>query len=355
MNTNLQKYLKYKSKYLDLKNELQLQVGGSNSFLYGGAIKDDTAQIKEFYDILEQGLPNPAAPGTTIAITVDKIEHIAALKKPDGSLQFPDDEVVDLIKNAVYAYHALKVALGDITQIDTIITDIQNNRIGVIPGLQKDKQDCLQEIQNSLLIIQGLNGAIATQTSEIANLKGQLAAVPAAGAPTAEITALNGTIANLQTQLATANTALAAANTALAALTPPVLVPGPPGGGPPGAGDAAAAAAAAAAVLAAQVAAAAGAGGTVDTTIANISSLLLVTDTQFSLLFPQDTINDKLKVTTRVTEITQKLKTKIPLLSTADRETFINNLSVYVIRFYQLFEHDMITGRVRRAVLSVYT
>ena len=38
MNTNFQKYLKYKSKYLDLKNELQLQVGGSRS-LYGGATK----------------------------------------------------------------------------------------------------------------------------------------------------------------------------------------------------------------------------------------------------------------------------------------------------------------------------
>ena len=110
MNTNLQKYLKYKSKYLDLKNELQLQVGGSYPYpsLYGGYNKEDVTQI---LTILNTEITDK----DDTVVKFDKLDYFLYLgdsgrdmiKDPKPTL-LAENQIIDLIKKSLAIYLGLQ-------------------------------------------------------------------------------------------------------------------------------------------------------------------------------------------------------------------------------------------------------
>ena len=311
MNTNLQKYLKYKSKYLDLKNELQLQVGGSNSFLYGGAIADDPTKINNIYQMLENGITDTT---TGTVGPVDKLVHYEQLldiDDPDNppSKLYQEDDLLDLFKKSVYAYHGLKVAIGDLSKIDDVIANIQNDRNVAKPALEQLVRDLQAQLQKHIASTTAMSKElldaqteVAASNTQIAALQGQLAA--AGGTGTAALAAAQGQIAALQGQLAAANSQI----TSLQAQLAPVhhVLPGPPGGS------------------------GAAATGDADSIIATTTSLNVLNNSQFNVLFPTESINSSAKIIKNVGAIMAKLKPNITTSLATECDNFKERLIGYI-------------------------
>jgi len=137
MNTNFQKYLKYKSKYLDLKNELQLQVGG-------GTAKYDAA-IQQFIsgnDSEGNRLINIDAVSENLTNVEDQLEFYNYLKKLYNDNQVNETNKAELVSS-----------LNTISQ--------------TIESINNDSEQEIQKIQKEILLYKK---TLQTQQELIQNL-----------------------------------------------------------------------------------------------------------------------------------------------------------------------------------------
>jgi len=199
MNTNLQKYLKYKLKYLDLKNELQLQVGGSYPYpsLYGGSYtKEHLIEIRRMYDegcipgdIYLNTVSQPS--GTVVPInSMDEMIAIIAGNDAtfnDGSktkLTITPAILDEIVKDSIITHDNLRILYNDGALIGTDIETLIKNDKG---DLLKAQQDLAQanielaqaksDLAAAMLSIKTSSPALAGITKErddLINVRDQL-------------------------------------------------------------------------------------------------------------------------------------------------------------------------------------
>ena len=212
MNTNFQKYLKYKSKYLDLKNELQLQVGGSRS-LYGGAGED--VVIRDYYD------KNKSAVYDIINTSNIAAEVLNTLKTtgdgngnviPGSDKGYDDDDIGAEFDNAIFRDLKEKIASEnslkqELNNIKVQIQSLEGEKTtadGTIASLRKEVIQLTQQLNDTIKLLQTAN------TNEIKC--------------NADLTQIQQELADCQIKLAAAETAAvsatAAASTAAATSSP---------------------------------------------------------------------------------------------------------------------------------------